>query len=312
VALHRSRPGGSTSTSELIVNCQKPIDPWAVTTRQYWLVRPRSPALRTVAKVPYYTRSGFTLLRALEPGSRLPALISRPWVLRFRVGIELEVLDLLDLLVVKETVCDDVYRLADLATGDLRVIVDVGAGLGDFAVLAGSTFPAAEILAFEPNPESFAVLERNLLRNHLSKVEARCIAVGTRSSYELARTRWSATGTVHARRSTRAVPALALQEIIGDREVDFLKIDCEGSELEVLESLGGGLARVNRIAVEYHDHLVEAAGERVERLLRAEGFTVRREPDRHDRRIGYVHAARLQGRTPGGRHPLPSRDRRDP
>src|SRR5207249_284305 len=121
---------------------------------------------------------------------------------------------------------------------DPRLIVDVGAGIGDFTALAASAFPAAQILALEPNPQSFAVLERNVRRNRLSNVDARCIAVGTREFYELGEAWWSATATAYAGRSIRTVTASPLRELIGDRDVDLLKIDCEGAELDVLDSLG--------------------------------------------------------------------------
>jgi FkbM family methyltransferase len=245
-----------------------------------------------IAKVPYYIRSTITLVRALEPGARLSGL-ARTKPLSFRNGLELEVSELLELLLTKETICDDAYELAELADADPRVIVDVGAGIGDFAVLAASTFPEAEVLALEPDPKSFAVLERNVRRNGLANVDARCTAVGTRGTYGFNRARWSAQGTAFSAGTTLVVPATRLDRVIAGRRVDLLKVDCEGAELEVLESAGESLALVERIAVEYHDHLVDDAGGRVEELLRAAGLAVRRQPDRYDRCIGYVHARRL-------------------
>jgi FkbM family methyltransferase len=246
---------------------------------------------RLLVKCPYYVGSLLVLVRALEPKGRVRGLLGRgPLV--FRRGFALEAPELLDLLVAKETVCDDAYRLESLRDEAPRLIVDVGAGIGDFTVLAAWTFPEAEVLAFEPNPHSFAVLARNVRRNRLKNVRCRCVAVGTRPSYELSRSAWAATGTAFADSAGTTVTAAPLNALLGDRKVDFLKIDCEGAELEVLASLGEARRQVRRVALEYHDHLVEATADRVEKLLAAEGFVVRREPDRYDRRIGYLHGLR--------------------
>lgn len=242
-------------------------------------------------KLPYYMGSVITLVLALSTRSWLRLL---PWsrrkVVVLRNGVTLEVPELLDLLLLKETICDDSYRLGELAA-DTRLIVDVGAGIGDFTVFAASRFVRALVLAYEPNPEAFAVLLRNIDRNRLSNVSARCIAVGTRAAYTLGLGRWSAeTQTRQVGKSASTVAGARLDELIGPRSVDLVKIDCEGAELDVLESLGDSLVRVKRIAVEYHDHLVEDAGKRIEHLLRDHEYIVTRMPDRYDKRIGYVYA----------------------
>jgi FkbM family methyltransferase len=242
-------------------------------------------------KLLYYWRSAVTLAAALEPQSFLRILLwkSGRHDLTLRSGLRFEVNDLLDLLVLKETLFDDVYRIGQLRD-EPRLIVDVGAGIGDFTVLAASTFPRASILACEPNPQVFALLERNVRSNRLANIDARGIAVGTAAAYELMQPRWSVETSTHRREGSRfRADGIRLEELIGSRRAELVKIDCEGAELDVLESLGGAVRQVEHIAVEYHDHLAPAAGDRVEQFLRAQGFLVTREPDRYDARIGYVY-----------------------
>jgi FkbM family methyltransferase len=235
-------------------------------------------------------RSAAVLARALRGESLLRALLRRPGALELRNGLALEVPELLDLLVLKETICDDVYRLGDLG-GGAALIVDVGAGIGDFTVLAASRFPQATVISCEPNPQTFPVLVRNVERNGLGNVDARAIAVGMPDSYILRTGRWSAEASAAGTAGTPAtVAARRLDELVGEHEADLVKIDCEGAELDVLQSLGTQMGRVTRFSVEYHDHLVAEAGARVVRLLRDGGFQTSRVPDRYDRRIGYVYA----------------------
>jgi hypothetical protein len=74
------------------------------------------------------------------------------------------------------------------------------------------------------------------------------------------------------------VRCCTLQEIFdrfGLERVNYLKIDCEGAEYDILsETPGSILARVDRVSMEYHEqpgHRVEELGE----CLRAAGFDVR-------------------------------------
>jgi FkbM family methyltransferase len=247
---------------------------------------------RHLRKLPYYARSAAVLARELRGESLLRALLRLPGPLELRNGLMLEVPELLDLLVLAEIVCDDVYRLRDLGQ-DASLIVDVGSGIGDFALLAALRFPGATVIACEPNPETYGVLVRNVERNGARNVDARSIAVGTRASYVLRKGAWSAEASAAGSSGMIAtVAARRLDELIGPLEADLVKVDCEGGELDVLESLGTQVDHVRRFAIEYHDHLLVDAAARVVRLLRDRGFQASRLPDRYDSRIGYVYAQR--------------------
>jgi len=59
-----------------------------------------------------------------------------------------------------------------------RVILDVGAYVGFYTVLAALTNPSAQVYAFEPHPNAYERLLRNVQINHLANVECRRVAVG--------------------------------------------------------------------------------------------------------------------------------------
>jgi hypothetical protein len=108
-------------------------------------------------KLLYYARSSLALARRLRRRRDLVAVILDPSrVLHFEDGRVLRVRDRLDLLIVKETLCDDVYGLSQIVAPSF--IIDVGAGIGSFAVPAARRFPECRVLAFEPDPLQFAVL----------------------------------------------------------------------------------------------------------------------------------------------------------
>lgn len=242
-------------------------------------------------KLGYYIRSSIALARELERPRDLVALVIDPSrELRFRNGLVLRVGDRLDLLITKETLCDDVYRLAELT--EPRLIVDVGAGVGEFAVSAALRFPRCRVLAFEPHPDRFALLAQNAGANGVV-LESLCVAIGTQDEYVLMGQGARSVTAPRERDGGPVVPGRRLADFIGEASVDLLKIDCEGAELDVLRSLSPkGLEHVTRVALEYHDFEGEQSAAHLTSVLADAGFAVRRHPDPYDVAIGYLYARR--------------------
>ena len=122
----------------------------------------------------------------------------------------------------------------------MRVVLDVGGNVGQTACEYTSYFPQAQIYTFEPVPASFAKLQSAVA--NLPRVKAFQMAVG------------SSTGTVFMNvgddsqlnsivkvkdsTSVIEVPLDSLDHIVSSLsldQIDLLKIDVEGFELEVLK-----------------------------------------------------------------------------
>jgi hypothetical protein len=98
----------------------------------------------------------------------------------------------------------------------------------------------------------------------------------------------------------RTLPGLLAER--GIERVDTLKLDCEGAEGLILPTLGERwLARVRRIAMEFHDYASPLDHEALERLCREAGFSTRLAWDGADVR-GFLYASRPLGRAVPG-HP---------
>lgn len=254
---------------------------------------------RTARKLPYYARSLAALARIATLRSIVRCAVLPDKRLDLREGGMLRLTTAVDLLVVKETWVDDAYGLRDVRADEGSLIVDIGAGIGEFALAASRLFPAARIVAFEPNPRTFLLLESNLRAFGAANVAPVQAAVGTEPRYTL--------GSVSAGPRTSAlavaedevdVRGVKLDDVLPQRAVALLKIDCEGLELDALRSAQATLARVRAVSVEYHRHLVRGADALVTQLLTAHGFTTRSRPDAYDDAIGYIHAVRVSGMLP--------------
>ena len=249
---------------------------------------------KVARKLPYYGASAASLARIATLPSIASCVVLRDKRLRLRRAPPLRLSATLDLLVVKETLVDDVYGL-DGILAPSGVIVDVGAGIGDFTLAAASRYPHATVWAFEPNPRAFSLLERNIDSYGCRNVHPFQIAIGTRSTYLLhgvdAGPRASAVAT-HRGAASSVVHGRRLDEVVPAGPIRLLKIDTEGLELDVLESASGLFERVERVVVEYHRHLLESADRLVARFLNDHGFDAAIRSDAYDDAIGYAHATR--------------------
>ncbi|MBI4422437.1 MAG: FkbM family methyltransferase [Elusimicrobia bacterium] len=142
-----------------------------------------------------------------------------------------------------------------LSPGD--VVLDIGGHIGSFAVYAAQR--AARVIVYEPDASSHAQLLKNLAANGLINVTARQEAVagrsGSRPIYP-ARLNSAENNFYWGGPRGTAVSCVTLEEAFrahGLERCDFLKIDCEGAEYEILRAAPADvLARVRRIGIEAH------------------------------------------------------------
>ena len=145
----------------------------------------------------------------------------------------------------------DVFHDLKLAFRGHRfeTLFDVGANVGQSAEAMAAAFPAARIFCFEPASDTFRMLERNVTA--LPRVSCHRLALAERPGTasllrtdNLAMRRLAADGDeAQAGQDRESVPVSTLDEfcpVNGIQRIDFLKIDAEGFDLQVLRG-GRGL-----------------------------------------------------------------------
>ena len=112
-------------------------------------------------------------------------------------------------------------------------------------------FPKSHILAFEPDPFLCKYLTQNVRTNGLTQIEILPKAVWSSNTSLPFLSDGADGGRVSSVSNGISVEAVMLKQFL-DRDVDFLKIDIEGNELEVLKSCSDSLKKVSKIFLEYH------------------------------------------------------------
>lgn len=141
-------------------------------------------------------------------------------------------------------------------------IIDAGAHIGLATLYFKKLYPTATVIAIEPHPKNFELLQRNVLENNLTGVTLVNAALASESGYKQLHAdtefEWHSTvsifpGAWNATQKTEPllVQAEPLQKFL-TRRVDLLKMDIEGAEMEVLQAARKQLPQVKKIICEYH------------------------------------------------------------
>jgi FkbM family methyltransferase len=149
------------------------------------------------------------------------------------------------------------YPLAGL-TSEPRVVVDLGAHVGEFTLLAAVAWPGATVYGYEPFPLAFELLEKNCAGyRNIKIVRAAYQHAGGAGVLYLSRSsvcnslRHNATHFSYPPQ-TLTVETCSTADIEALRP-DVLKVDIEGSEFALFSNLSDeALEGITRIYLEFH------------------------------------------------------------
>ena len=166
-------------------------------------------------------------------------------------------------------------------TKSAPVIVDIGGHVGMFSLYAAQFFPHGRIYVYEPDPQNYNFLQENVSLNKMQNIISYNVAVSGQSGEATLHVNpgnSSENNMFKVKRGMHSlsVPAVTLEHVFTSNNIssiDFLKIDCEGSEYDILlRTPHDFLTRVERMAIEWHGYAGYKPRD-LTRFLEAVGFT---------------------------------------
>lgn len=150
----------------------------------------------------------------------------------------------------KEIFLEEIYRQPLPAHAR---ILDCGANIGLSILYLKKCCPTARIIAFEPDEINFDLLHRNIASYELTDISLRKEAVWKENTtVQFSNNQGMASHIEQgAAMGSTSIKAIRLRDLLHEK-VDFLKLDIEGAEYEVLMDCHDKLTNVHRMFIEYH------------------------------------------------------------
>lgn len=172
---------------------------------------------------------------------------------------------------IEEVIISDSYHLKKLMNP--KVILDVGANVGIFSIHAATLFPNCKIYSFEPSLDNFQLLKSNTI--DFPNIICLNMALGNTDgigflSCDKDNTAYKLTTD---KTNSNICNIITLETFIYNNSIkiiDSLKLDCEGSEYEILLS---DLKIVKQVVGEFH--VIESKnGDLLKTILKQQGFSI--------------------------------------
>ena len=150
------------------------------------------------------------------------------------------------------------YGRSGFEIRDTDIVIDIGAHIGLFALFSSQFCKNGKVYCFEPVKENFDLLESNLELNNIRNVVATNAAISTSTGVVTIYLNDDESGhSMYVTGSKQIqVKSLSLQDVFDSNKLekcDFLKIDCEGEEYKIIDSLPTSyFDKINKMCVEYH------------------------------------------------------------
>lgn len=171
-----------------------------------------------------------------------------------------------DGLIINEVWGSKIYTPSSFQIKNTDTVVDIGAHKGYFSVYAAKYAKKGSVHAFEPTEKNFEYLKKNLkLNNCINAYPYKLGVTGKKEKREiyefgdqaggisLIKEWFSDTNKVNS----YEVTCISLGDIFPTckiKKMNFLKLDCEGSEHEILLNASSETMRkIDKISMEYHE-----------------------------------------------------------
>jgi FkbM family methyltransferase len=261
--------------------------------------------MQIISTVNYYIRSVFSLLtgfkKPIQVISEFLGFSGKNSVTKLvqlkSSGILFHVRNAMDIWSIKETFLDDFYHFEKSIKPKKGVIIDIGAGIGEFTIQTAKACLECKVFGFEPFPESFDYLVKNLETNTIKNIVPIPAAV---TSLPGAMVLDTSSGNPLQFRMQAGIltdsptKTILLMDFLRENSisnVELLKLDCEGGEFDILLPLQrNDLIRFKTIVLEYHDSLTSHNHHELVQLLKDAGFDVETKHNTVHSDLGYIYA----------------------
>jgi len=167
-----------------------------------------------------------------------------------------------------------------LSTEENPIIYDCGANIGLSVLYYKKLFPKAVIKAFEPDPDIFKLLYRNIEKNSIMQATAFNKGIWDANTVLKFGRDGADGGSFYKTDNCIEAETIRLKELLdSERQISLLKLDIEGAELKVIKDCNESLRKADNIFIEYHSFSSKNQDlDVILRILKENGFRFTLQP----------------------------------
>ncbi|MGK0389741.1 MAG: FkbM family methyltransferase [Maribacter sp.] len=169
----------------------------------------------------------------------------------------------MDRAVVKEVWLSNIYDRFGISVEKGDTVIDIGAHIGVFSIYAAEKSQTGKVYAFEPFSDNFKVLEQHKTLNKKNNLFVFNQGVDSKSGTQtlfLSPDNNTGGHSLHLKNNSDKkveITTITLSNFCHNEQIstiDFLKLDCEGAEFEIIKSSEHILKNVRKIIMECHPY----------------------------------------------------------
>lgn len=220
-------------------------------------------------------------------------------LLHLRNGTHFEVFHFMEALTINEIFGENDYRLKEGRS--THTIIDIGANIGTFSIFAALKNPGAKVIAYEPSKKTFHQFCENISLNKLEEnIFPKKQAIGGKNGkLKLYDSGISGQKSIYRTRGEgkyESVEVITLKDVFSKNRInvcDFMKIDCEGAEYDILMNTPKDLfKKIRKISLEFHEIKPDQDHSHLTAFLKGVGYKVSCNYHNIENNIGYIWATR--------------------
>lgn len=184
-----------------------------------------------------------------------PSIYKSPICLKLKMGGSFIVKEFMTLYIYNEIFAEKSYDYPFI-TADHPVIIDIGANTGLFSLRMKQLYPESSLYSYEPFLKNFEQLEQNINLSKLRNIDIFQKGVGGRTRTEkLFLNKNNLGGHSLFEKEARSsefveIEIIGIADLLSNLGVDrihLIKMDCEGSEYEIIKGIDSRLASLIEI-----------------------------------------------------------------
>ncbi len=202
-----------------------------------------------------------------------------------------------DLSMLVETWFNHDYTPLGFEIGEKDLVIDIGANNGFFSIFAAKKATSGHVISFEPVPELVNKIKTNIDLNKISNIKLEQLAVSNKKGhieFYISKTHNGCHSLFKRSASDDKIiiNTIKLEDYCFEnkiQKINLLKMDCEGAEYDIFNSLSAKFLKNNieKISMEYHDIIGEHKHGEIINQLKNNGFSTKVLGDSNS---GYIYA----------------------